>query len=151
MPDLYFFVWKCIAMNKKYILGIDPGSSKTGAALLDKNGKIIRMEILWMNDFAEGLRHFLQGTAPEVCVIGNGTTGVKLKQRLTAILPAVRIVTCDEAYSTEEARALYWELNPPQGWRRLIPLGLLSPPVPLDGYAALVLARRYLAEIGMTK
>ena len=138
-------------MNSEYILGIDPGSSKTGAALLDSAGNIIRLDILWMDGFAENLTKFLQTTIPKTCIIGDGTTSTALQRHLQQIMPALAIVVCDEAHSTEEARSLYWELNPPHGWRRLIPLGMLAPPVPLDAYAAEVLARRYLAEIGMTK
>ena len=133
-------------MNKEYIFGIDPGSSKTGAALLDSDGNIIRMDILWMDGFAKNLKEFLRTAQPKTCIIGNGTTSTKLQQTLAAILPALEIVVCDEAHSTEEARKLYWELNPRQGWRRLIPLGMLSPPVPLDAYAAVVLVRRYLKK-----
>ena len=138
-------------MNKEYILGIDPGSSKTGAALLDSAGNIIRIDILWMDGFAKNLTKFLQNAKPKTCIIGNGTTSTKLQQTLTAILSDIKIVVCDEAHSTEEARDLYWQLNPPQGWRKFVPLGMLTPPVPLDAYAAVVLVRRYLAEIGMTK
>ena len=133
-------------MNKEYILGIDPGSSKTGAALLDSAGKIVRMDILWMDGFAKNLTKFLQTAMPKTCIIGNGTTSTKLQPTLAEILPDLELIVCDEAYSTEEARKLYWELNPPQGWRRLIPLGMLTPPVPLDAYAAVVLARRYLKK-----
>ena len=138
-------------MNKGFILGIDPGSSKTGAALLDSAGNIVRMDILWMDEFAKNLTEFLQTAKPETCIIGDGTTSTKLQQTLAEVLPALEIVVCDEAHSTEEARNLYWELNPPQGWRSLMPLGMLTPPIPLDAYAAVVLVRRYLAEIGMTK
>lgn len=133
-------------MNKEYILGIDPGSSKTGAALLDSNGNIVRISILWMEEFGKNLTEFLQTTEPKTCIIGNGTTSMKLQQTLAVILPDLELIVCDEAHSTEEARKLYWELNPPQGWRRLIPLGMLSPPVPLDAYAAVVLVRRYLKK-----
>ena len=142
----YFSGWKCAAMNKEYILGIDPGSSKTGAALLDSAGNIVRMDILWMDGFAKNLTEFLQTAKPETCIIGDGTTSMKLQQTLAEVLPALEIVVCDEAHSTEEARNLYWELNPPQGWRSLMPLGMLTPPVPLDAYAAVVLARRYLKK-----
>ena len=138
-------------MNKGYILGIDPGSSKTGAALLDTDGNIIRMDILWMDEFAKNLTKFLQTAQPGTCIIGDGTTSTKLQQTLTEIVPDLEIIVCDEAHSTEEARSLYWELNPPKGWRSLIPLGMLAPPVPLDAYAAVVLVRRYLADIDMTK
>ena len=146
LQDRYFSGWKCAAMNKEFILGIDPGSSKTGAALLDSAGNIIRMDILWMDEFAKNLTKFLQTAKPKTCIIGNGTTSMKLQQTLAEILSDLELIVCDEAYSTEEARKLYWELNPPQGWRRLIPLGMLAPPVPLDAYAAVVLARRYLKK-----
>ena len=133
-------------MNEEYILGIDPGSSKTGAALLDSAGNIVRMDILWMEGFAKNLTKFLQTATPKTCIIGNGTTSRKLQQTLAGILPGLEIITCDEAHSTEEARKLYWQLNPPQAWRRLVPIGMLAPPVPLDAYAAVVLARRYLKK-----
>ena len=144
--DRYFSGWKCAAMNKEFILGIDPGSSKTGAALLDSAGNIIRMDILWMDEFAKNLTEFLQSTTPKTCIIGNGTTSMKLQQTLAGILPDMEIIDCDEAYSTEEAIKLYWELNPPKGWRSLIPLGMLAPPVPLDAYAAVVLVNRFLRK-----
>ena len=146
LRDRYFSGWKCAAMNKEFIVGIDPGSSKTGAALLDSAGNIVRMDILWMDGFTKNLTEFLQTTTPKTCIIGNGTTSMKLQQTLAEVLPAMEIVVCDEAHSTEEARVLYWELNPPQGWRRLMPLGMLTPPVPLDAYAAVVLVRRYLKK-----
>ena len=144
--DRYFSGWKCAAMNKEFILGIDPGSDQTGAAFLDSAGNIVRMDILWMDEFAKNLTEFLQTATPETCIIGNGTTSTKLQQTLAAILPALEIVVCDEAHSTEEARKLYWELNPPKGWRRRMPLGMLTPSVPLDAYAAVVLPRRYLKK-----
>lgn len=133
-------------MNKEYILGIDPGSSKTGAALLDSDGNIIRMDILWMDDFAKNLTEFLQTVQPKTCIIGNGTTSKKLQQDLAEVLPDLQIVICDEAHSTEEARELYWQLNPPQGWRSWMPLGMLTPSVPLDAYAAVVLVNRFLRK-----
>ncbi len=133
-------------MNNKYILGIDPGSSKTGVALLDAKGAIIRMEIILMENFAEGLAAFLQGAEPEVCVIGDGTTSSAMQETLAQLLPNLQIVVCDEAHSTEEARKLYWELSPPQGWRRFMPIGMLTPPIPLDAYASVVLGRRFLKK-----
>ncbi|MGE4588921.1 MAG: pre-16S rRNA-processing nuclease YqgF [Acidaminococcaceae bacterium] len=133
-------------MSSGYLLGIDPGSSKTGAALLSKQGEIIRQDVILMNNFAQGLAEFLRQAEPEICVIGNGTTSQALQDTLAQILPNLKIVVADEAHSTEEARTLYWELNPPQGWRRFMPLGMLTPPVPLDAYAAVVLARRFLQK-----
>ena len=141
----FFSGWKCDAMTSELILGIDPGSSKSGVALLDKGGNILRLELILMDNFQSGLRRFLRKDNPTVCVLGDGTTSSSMHEALAGILPAIKVVVCDESYSTEEARKLYWEMNQPQGWRRLIPLGLLTPPEPLDAYAAVVLARRYIA------
>jgi hypothetical protein len=52
----------------------------------------------------------------------------------------------DERETTLRARALYFADHPPRGWRRLIPLGLQLPPRPIDDYAAILIARRFLGE-----
>ena len=132
-------------MSSELILGIDPGSSKSGVALLDKGGNILRLELILMDNFQSDLQQFLREDKPIVCVLGDGTTSSSMQKALEGLLPEIKVVVRDESYSTEEARKLYWEMNPPQGWRRLLPLGLLTPPVPLDAYAAVVLARRYIA------
>ena len=126
------------------ILGIDPGRSKTGVALVDANGTIIRLAIIFMDNFAVELTRFLQADIPDICIIGDGTTSKTMQATLADSLPQVPVIVCNEAHSTEEARALYWQLNPPEGLRRIIPQGLLTPPMPLDAYAAVVLVRRYL-------
>ena len=133
-------------MTSELFLGIDPGSSKSGVALLDKDGNIIRLEIIFMENFQASLQRFLQQDKPALCVLGDGTTSASMQAALAGLLPETKVIALDESHSTEEARALYWQINPPQGWRKLIPLGLLTPPVPLDAYAAVVLSRRYLAE-----
>ena len=132
-------------MTRELILGIDPGSSKSGVALLDKCGNILRLELILMDNFQSGLQRFLREDKPTVCVLGDGTTSPSMQAALAGILPETKVVVRDESYSTEEARKLYWEMNQPQGWRRLIPLGLLTPPVPLDTYTAVMLTQRYLA------
>lgn len=138
--------WKCDAMTRELILGIDPGSSKSGVALLDKGGNILRLELILMENFPSGLQQFLREDNPTVCVLGDGTTSASMEATLTALLPETKVIVRDESYSTEEAKKLYWKMNPPQGWRRFLPLGLLTPPEPLDAYAAVVLVRRYIAE-----
>lgn len=134
-------------MNREeLILGVDPGSSKTGVALLTAAGEIENTEVLLMTDFAAGLGEFLGQQEIKFCVMGNGTTSVAMQAVLKQLLPQVEIVTIDEAHSTEEARVLYWQLNPPKGLRKIFPLGMQVPPVNLDGLAAAVLVRRYLQK-----
>ena len=131
-------------MNKEYILGIDPGSSKTGVALVDEKGEIYKVEVLLMTDFSAALKNFLGSTEPKQCVIGNGTTSTTMQETLKSTFPSLYINVIDEAYSTEEARKLYWEQNPPKGLRKLFPIGMQTPPINLDGYAAAVLVKRFL-------
>jgi len=133
--------------SKELILGVDPGSSKTGVALVTAGGEIKNTEVLLMADFTGALEEFLGQQEVSLCVMGNGTTAGAMKAALHELLPSVEIILIDEANSTEEARALYWQLNPPKGLRKLFPLGMQVPPVNLDGLAAVVLVRRYLKKI----
>ena len=133
--------------SKELILGVDPGSSKTGVALVTAGGEIKNTEVLLMADFTGALEEFLGQQEVSLCVMGNGTTAAAMKAALHELLPSVEIILIDEANSTEEARALYWQLNPPKGLRKLFPLGMQVPPVNLDGLAAVVLVRRYLKKI----
>ena len=140
-----------------YYLGIDPGRDKTGLALVDRTGKIIAVQIARARGFSEFLPMFLFDKLQvtnfwglrqklKAVVLGNGTASEEHKQRIEKALPGFPLHVVDEKYSTEEARELYWELFPPKGWRRLIPLGLQTPPEPLDGYAAVVQVRRFLQQ-----
>ena len=88
-----------------------------------------------------GLRKILKAV-----VLGNGTGSEEHKQWVEKALPGYPVYIVDEKYSTEEARALYWKLYPPHGLRRLIPLGLQTPPEPLDGYAAVVQVHRFMEQ-----
>lgn len=138
-------------MNKdELILGVDPGKSKTGVALVTGRGEIKNTEVLLMVNFPEALGEFLEQQEIELCILGNGTTSSGMEKVLRQILPQAKIKNIDESHSTEEARRLYWQLNPPKGLRKLFPLGMQLPPENLDGLAAAVLVRRYLAQRGLS-
>lgn len=140
-----------------YYLGIDPGRDKTGLALVDRTGMIIAVQVARTRSFSDYLPVFLFDKLQvsnfwalrqklRAIVLGNGTTSKEHRKRIELALPGFPVHVVDEKYSTEEARTLYWELFPPKGWRRLIPLGLQTPPEPLDGYAAVVQVRRFLEQ-----
>lgn len=126
-------------------LGIDPGRSKTGLALVDAAGKILVLHIALTENMEAELRSFTAGTALAGVIMGNGTNHKVIGAAVRSVLPKTPLELVGEAHSTEEARSLYWQENPPQGWRRLVPLGMLVPPEPLDAYAAVVQVRRWLA------
>lgn len=130
-------------MTKLY-LGVDPGRSKTGLALVDEMGRIFSLQIADSQNIDKEIVDFLETNCPAQIVLGNGTNSSNIGQAVQKVLPDVALTIVDEKHSTEEARTLYWQENPPQGWRKLAPLGMLVPPVPLDAYAAVILVRRFL-------
>ena len=127
-------------------LGIDPGRSKTGLALVDERGNIVALHIAMTEHMAEKLERFTEAISLDGIVMGNGTNSKAIGVAVSKVFPDVDIAIVDEAHSTEDARTLYWQVNPPQGWRKLVPLGMLVPPEPLDAYAAVVQVRRWLAQ-----
>lgn len=129
-----------------YYLGIDPGRSKTGLALVDAAGAIQALHIAMTEKMAEELAAFVDKRTISTVVMGDGTNSKVLAKVVQQVLPLVPLELVGEAHSTEEARSLYWQVNPPTGWRKLVPLGMLVPPEPLDAYAAVVQVRRWLSQ-----
>ena len=129
-----------------YYLGIDPGRSKTGLALVDGAGQIVALHIAMTESIDQELQAFV--AADKLCgiVMGDGTNNNRIGDAVRRVFPKAPLALVGEAHSTEEARALYWQVKPPTGWRRLVPLGLLVPPEPLDAYAAVVQVRRWLSQ-----
>lgn len=132
-------------MTKLY-LGIDPGRSKTGLALVNGAGKIVKLHIAESQNIDNEIVEFIKNSCPVHIVLGNGTNSRNIGESVKRVLPDVLIAVVEEAHSTEEARTLYWQENPPKGLKKLIPLGMLVPPVPLDAYAAVILVRRFLED-----
>ena len=132
-------------MTKLY-LGIDPGRSKTGLALVDGVGKIIKLHIAESPNIDNEIVEFIKNSCPVQIVLGNGTNSRNICEVVQKVLPDILITVVEESFSTEEARTLYWQENPPKGLKKLIPLGLLVPPILLDAYAAVILVRRFLEE-----
>lgn len=132
-------------MTKLY-LGIDPGRSKTGLALVDGAGKIVKLHIAESQNIDNEIVEFIKNSCPVQIVLGNGTNSRNIGESVKRVLNDVMVTVVEEAHSTEEARTLYWQENPPKGLKKLIPLGMLVPPVPLDAYAAVILVRRFLED-----
>ncbi len=126
------------------LLSIDPGREKVGTAVLTAEGKVKYKQVLPVAEIekqVEKLQHTNQITQ---LILGNGTNSEGIKEKLTSYFE--QIIEVEEAYSTLEARKYYWQENPPQGWRKLLPLSLQTPPQPIDDYVAVILGRRYLEE-----
>lgn len=129
-------------MNNKKILVVDPGSAKSGIALLDCSGEILEKRVCLNDqlvDYIEIIKkeHFLS-----VHLIGNKGAGKTIAKELRDKFP-IDWVEADEHKSSEEGRILYWK-DKQKGWKKILPSSLLIPSEPWDDWAAVVIGRRWL-------
>ena len=127
------------------ILAIDPGREKTGIAIL-KNSDVLEHKIINSEELVQIIKSLLEKYIIKTIVMGNGTSSKKKYDLLKQEFIDRDIVLINEYRTTDEARKLYFQENPPKGWKKLIPLGMQVPPVPVDDYAAIVIGRKYLED-----
>jgi RNase H-fold protein (predicted Holliday junction resolvase) len=128
------------------VLGVDPGTRKVGFAVLDATGRVLSKGIEGVEGFAGCLVALAKAGPISAVALGRGTNSEALRDCLAAIGAPVHLV--DERETTLRARALYFADHPPRGWRRLIPIGMQLPPEPIDDYAAVLIARKFLQDGG---
>jgi len=131
-------------MNEQAVLGIDPGSAKAGYALVDAGGRVLQSGIEPVATLAEKLHELTVERPVGLLAIGRGTGAKQIAAALDGL--GLPVVFVDEYETSRRARELYFADHPPRGWRRLIPLGLQLPGRPIDDYAAVLIARKYLAR-----
>lgn len=125
------------------VLAVDPGREKCGIAVVDPRHGVLARGVVPSDVIGAVAQQWTSAHRPGVLVLGGGTA----LRRVRASLQDVDLPTevFPEANTTLLARSRYFDENPPRGWRRLIPRGLLSPPVPVDDYAAVLIAEGYLS------
>lgn len=132
-----------------FILGIDPGTRKAGFAIVSSlDGAVLDRGIEAIDELLARAKVLVERHEVVTIALGQGTNAHALGAALASLGVPVRLV--DERETTLRARSLYFADNPPRGWRKLIPLGMQVPPRPIDDYAAVLIARRYLADAGET-
>jgi RNase H-fold protein (predicted Holliday junction resolvase) len=125
------------------VLGLDPGTRKCGYALVRGLGAPpLTLGIAPLEALGERLGELLAATPVAVAAVGRGTNAAAVLQIVRGL--GVRAELVDEHETTLLARARYFADHPPRGWRRLVPRGMLLPERPIDDYAALLIAERYL-------
>jgi RNase H-fold protein (predicted Holliday junction resolvase) len=90
----------------------------------------------------EQLGAVITATPVAVAAIGRGTNAAAVSEIVATL--GLPVVLVDERETTLLARARYFDDHPPRGWRRWVPRGMLLPDRPIDDYAALLIAERYL-------
>lgn len=131
---------------EKAIAAIDPGRDKCGLAVLSETGAILLQRVISTADLEKEITSAVERYAPKVLLLGNGTTSSQAEERIRMSVPELAVEVVDEYKTTEQARKEYWKANPPKGLRRLLPVSMQVPPVPVDDFVAIILARRYLEK-----
>lgn len=130
------------------ILGFDPGRDKCGVAIMAEDSTLYYHTVVLAEEVSTTITGLCQQFALDRLVIGDQTTSKWWREKLTEILPkSVAIVTVNERNSTLEARDRYWQMYPPRGILRLIPVKMRVPPRPIDDIVAILLIERYFHSV----
>ena len=125
------------------VLGLDPGTRKCGFAVVThSDAPPLELGIVPLEALAARLRELVARRSVDVAAIGRGTNAEPVAAAVAAL--GLRFEMVDERGTTLLARGRYFQDHPPRGWRRLVPRGMLLPSRPIDDYAALLIAERFL-------
>ncbi|MCP9849647.1 resolvase [Cyanobium sp. Morenito 9A2] len=126
------------------LAALDPGRCKCGLVRSDPlRRRVIEALVVSPEECWQRLQHWQAEDPLAAVLLGNGTGSGAWRQRLGALAPVILI---DERGSTQAARQRFWQLEPPRGWRRLLPEGLRLPPRDWDDVAAQLLLERHLGR-----
>jgi RNase H-fold protein (predicted Holliday junction resolvase) len=126
------------------LAGLDPGRSKCGLVLSDPQrcriqvARVLPPQAAWQE-----LQLWRQQQGLVAVVLGDGTGSGDWQRRLAPLLPVCLV---EERGTTLAARERFWQLEPPRGWRRLLPAGLRQPPRDWDDVVAQLLLERWLGR-----
>ncbi|MBI3912248.1 MAG: pre-16S rRNA-processing nuclease YqgF [Armatimonadetes bacterium] len=125
------------------VIAVDPGREKCGLALVREDGVVLRRAVVDSVTCPVLVSAWHEETGARV-ILGAGTAHRPVRQSLETA--GVTPVTVSERDTTRHARERYFRDHPPRGWRRLVPRGLRVPPVPIDDYAAVLIAEAFFAQ-----
>ena len=129
------------------IISIDPGTHKCGIALISSEGAVLRRSINARTDIIGVVAAWRAEHPGSFVVIGGSTQGKEIKQEIYSEL-GLEADVVDEAYTSEEARGLFWQENRPGCLWRIFPPSFRPLPRPIDDYAAVIIGRRFLSKTG---
>ena len=127
--------------------GFDPGKDKCGIAIVTLEGNPIRHEVIASDTVIATLQSWMQTHSIKSLILGDQTGSKQWRSRIIKALPNIQIITIDERFSSQQARDRYWKMYPAQGLQKLVPLGMRTPPRPIDDIVAIILVERYLASL----
>src|ERR1035437_3359112 len=127
------------------VLAVDPGREKCGVAVVSDQAVLLRA-VVPTAEIGITCADLLARHPEASLLVGDATNSSAVKQAIEQQCAGVTVEVVAEEFSTLQARKLYEVDNPPRGLQRLVPAGMRVPPRPVDDYAAVVLARAFLAR-----
>ena len=125
------------------VLAVDPGRDKCGLAVVDETDGVLARGVVPTEVVGKVAETWVKAHRPALLLVGRGTAMREVRTALDEVGMPLEVVP--EGHTTLRARERYFEEHPPRGWRRLVPLTLQVPPIPVDDYAAVLIAEDYLA------
>src|SRR5688572_16917588 len=110
------------------VLSVDPGRDKCGVAVVDSRDGVLARGIVPTRVVGAVVRDWVYAHRPARLLLGRGTFRRPVRAVLDELDLPLEVVP--EVNTTRRARERYFQENPPRGWRRFIPAGLRSLPVP---------------------
>ncbi|MDI9406421.1 MAG: hypothetical protein QM522_06895 [Chitinophagaceae bacterium] len=125
------------------LAGLDPGSSKCGLLLADRDSRTVLAAAILPPAAALHQLQLWQAQGMALVVLGDGTGSASWLTPLR--LSGIRTEQVDERGTTLAARQRYWQLEGRRSWQRwLLPAGLRLPPRDIDDVVAQLLLERHL-------
>lgn len=138
--------------EKKWILAIDPGSDKAGYSVVYYDFSHGEMGVVFLSEVHKIFERFCNSShKPETVVIGNGTASRVLSKLYNNLDFDIPLRFAEEKNTTYKARERFFSENPPTGIWKIVPLGLQTPGVPIDDYAAWLIGERFLKDQNLGK
>ncbi len=134
------------AQARAKFVGIDPGKSKCGLAVIYVDGERKSIDVIPTVALEERIDQELRDGPIAAFCVGHATSSAAVIDICARRWPDIPRRVVDETNTTLLARQLYYEDHPPKGLWKLVPRGLLVPDEPIDGYAALLIIDRYRKE-----
>lgn len=132
----------------KYLLALDPGSEKIGTAVLDYQAQEQEKTIVKTEELIDHLKEIFKIYQIEEIIIGNGTGAEKIIKLLKNNFESLKIELVEEKFTTEEAQARYLKEKPMSNYEKLLRKFIdWKLKKPLDDYAALIIAEKYLKKL----
>ena len=126
------------------VIAVDPGTSKCGIAALAADGTLLERRIVEADQVGLATAALAHEHGASTVVLGTRTGSPRAWELIHAAAPELSIAEIEEHMTSLEARKRYWVESPPGCLWRLVPEGMRLPPEPVDDWAAVILAERYL-------